>query len=272
MYSFKDITGKDVKDIVDVSINHSNMSSIRDYEKDYKNLFDINYFISDIEYNEVINMKNNYDYRLFVDFNKDDFSNIDVDFYVYKHKLYYFSKEALYESIIKINYNQFKENNIPENKEKTIYVSVSYDYGVYNENKVTLLLDGNLLWFDPSDYEVDSLIAGDELVIKYTGEYIYEESYPGNVDKDKINIISIEVNKSLITEFVIYEHFNNKYIESIIPDYYDFTLLNREGFVITKDGNIEKYKNYKTGTILYGSIPSTRNSIRVDALYDFYPR
>ena len=32
MYSFKDITGKDVKDIVDVSINHSKMSSIRDYE------------------------------------------------------------------------------------------------------------------------------------------------------------------------------------------------------------------------------------------------
>ena len=31
------------------------------------------------------------------------------------------------------------------------------------------------------------------------------------------------------------EHFNNKYIESIIPDYYDFTLLNREGFVITKE-------------------------------------
>ena len=58
---------------------------------------------------------------------------------------------------------------------KTLNTFVMYDYGKHIEGKVTTLLDGNLIWFNPKDYGIDTLVAGDELVIEYTGEFIAQD-------------------------------------------------------------------------------------------------
>lgn len=52
---------------------------------------------------------------------------------------------------------------------KTLNTFVMYDYGMHIEGQVTTLLDGNLIWFNPKDYGIDTLVPGDELIIKYTG-------------------------------------------------------------------------------------------------------
>lgn len=64
-------------------------------------------------------------------------------------------------------------------------VTVMHDYGMYISGKVTTLLNGNLIWFNPLEYGIHELVAGDELIIKYTGEYEVQETSPGRVNADK---------------------------------------------------------------------------------------
>ena len=147
-----------------------------------------------------------------------------------------------------------------------------YDYGMHIEGQVTTLLDGNLIWFNLKDYGIDKLFAGDELVIKYTGEYIYEECYPGNVAADLMNIRSIEVIEADIVEFTVFaipgsDEFDLVPVDSKYSNY----ILSNDGYVISEDGTFKKYDEYPERTILYASLPKSANSIRIDGLYDYNP-
>lgn len=203
-YSFKDITNHEVTDIVRVSISYGPMlSSIDEFSGDYEKVFDVEYVLSDISYNETRNIVGNYKYQLYIDFTSNDLSYSDIEMYVYEYKLYYFSEDILYESLEKVNYEDFYTSVPPIEEVHTANVFVMYDYGNHISDKVTTLLDGNLIWFNPKDYGIDTLVAGDELIIKYTGEFICEESYPGNVAADLMHIVSIEVIEADIVEFVV---------------------------------------------------------------------
>ena len=69
--------------------------------------------------------------------------------------------------------------------------------------KKRFLINGNLIWFNLNDYGIDKLVAGDELVIKYTGEYEVQETYPGSVNSKKIDIKSVELIKAEIADDMI---------------------------------------------------------------------
>ncbi|MCI5745827.1 MAG: hypothetical protein MR270_06070, partial [Erysipelotrichaceae bacterium] len=188
------------------------------------------------------------------------------------YKLYYFGDEVLYESKDKVNYNDFihKDSN---DETQTLNLFVMYDYGMHEEGQVTTLLDGNLIWFNPKDYGIDTLVAGDELVIKYTGEYEVQETYPGSVNVDKMTIQSIEVIEADIVEFTVSAVPGSDELNLVPVDskYNNYKLLN-EGYVVSQDETFKKYDEYPENTILYASLPKTTGSIRVDGLYDYNPR
>lgn len=274
-YSFKDITNHEITDIVNVHINYGPMvSSVDKFSGDYKDTFDIEYILSEISYNEASNIMENYKYRLFIDFTSNDSSYSDIEMFVYEYKIYYFSNDSLYESLKKVNYVDFFTSVPPIEEVHTLNLMVMYDYGMHISGELTTLLDGNFIWFNPKDYGIDTLIAGDELVIEYIGEFICTESYPGSVNADKMHIQSIEVIEADIVEFTVDALPGSGELELFPIDfkkYSDYILFN-DGYVVSQDETFKKYDQYPENTILYASLPKTTGSIRVDGLYDYNPR
>ena len=280
-YTFKDITNHEISDINQVLINNGYMTSSQFlFEGDYEQILDIDYILSDMKYNDVKKIMENYKYWLDVNFIS---NNDNVDFYAYKNKLYYFSNDSLYESKNVINYIDFKNdnkninsNNKSSSKEElqTINTIVMIDYGVHIDGKITTLINGNLIWFNLNDYGIDKLVAGDELVIKYTGEYEVQETYPGSVNSKKIDIKSVELIKAEIAEFklLIKPGTNELELKPVDSKYNNFALLNSEGYVISQDQSFKKYTKYPYDTTIWATLPRTTGSIRVDGLYDYNPR
>ncbi len=271
-YSFNNITNKEINDISQILINENSMqSSELLFDGDYKKILDVDYVLSDMLYNDAEKIKKEYKYWLCLEF-KDN--TPELSFYVFDYKLYYFSEEILYESKDKVNYDDFNIYKNSNDKLQTLNVFVMYDYGIHVNDKVTTLLNGNLIWFDLSNYGIENLIAGDELIIKYTGEYEVQEIYPGGVNSNKMKIQSIEVIKSDIIEFTILSTSNNSELELVPVDvqYDKYILSNSEGYVVSRDRTFKKYNQYTPGTTVYGSLPKTANSIRVDGLYDYNPK
>jgi len=168
-YTFKDITNHEISDINQVLINNGYMTSSQFlFEGDYEQILDIDYILSDMKYNDVKKIMENYKYWLDVNFIS---NNDNVDFYAYKNKLYYFSNDSLYESKNVINYIDFKNdnkninsNNNSSSKEElqTINTIVMIDYGVHIDGKITTLINGNLIWFNLNDYGIDYNICSNQ--------------------------------------------------------------------------------------------------------------
>lgn len=275
-YSFNDITNKEISDVSRVLINNGPMTSAQIlFEGDYEKILDVDYVLSDMPYNDVKKIKEDYRFWLYLKFhsiNNTD-TDIGISFYVYDYKLYYFSNELLYESLNKVNYNDFVTSVPPIDEVHTSNVLVMYDYGMHISGKLTTLLGGNLIWFNPKDYGIDKLVAGDELVIKYTGEYEVLETYPGRVVADKMNIQSIEVIEADIVEFTVSAVPGGNELNLVpVDSKYNNYVLSNQGYVVSQDETFKKYDQYPENTILYASLPKTTGSIRVDGLYDYNPR
>lgn len=274
-YSFKDITNHEITDISQVLINNGPMTSTQfEFEGDYKKILDVDYVLSDMPYNEVRKIFEDYKYWLYLKINsKTSDTEIGISFYVLDQKLYCFREDILFESLEKVNYFDFSTKVPPIEEVHTLNTFVMYDYGMHIEGQVTTLLDGNLIWFNPKEYGIDTLVAGDELVIKYTGEFICEESYPGNVAADLMHIQSIEVIETDIVEFTVSAVPGSDELNLVPVDskYNNYNLSN-EGYVVSQDETFKKYDQYPENTILYASLPKTTGSIRIDGLYDYNPR
>lgn len=274
-YSFKDITNHEITDISQVLINNGPMTSTQfEFEGDYKKILDVDYVLSDMPYNEVRKIFEDYKYWLYLKINsKTSDTEIGISFYVLDQKLYCFREDILFESLEKVNYFDFSAKVPPIEEVHTLNTFVMYDYGMHIEGQVTTLLDGNLIWFNPKEYGIDTLVAGDELVIKYTGEFICEESYPGNVAADLMHIQSIEVIETDIVEFTVSAVPGSDELNLVPVDskYNNYNLSN-EGYVVSQDETFKKYDQYPENTILYASLPKTTGSIRIDGLYDYNPR
>lgn len=274
-YSFKDITNHEITDIVNVHINYGPMvSSVDKFSGDYKDTFDIEYILSEISYNEASNIMENYKYRLFIDFTSNDSSYSDIEMFVYEYKIYYFSNDSLYESLNKVNYDDFFTSVPPIEEVHTLNLMVMYDYGMHINGELITLLNGYFIWFNPEDYDIDTLVAGDELVIEYTGEFIAQDIYPGSVNAEKMHIQSIEVIEADIVEFRVSAVSGGNELELVPVDFkrYSDYILSNDGYVVSQDETFKKYDQYPENTILYASLPKTTGSIRVDGLYDYNPR
>lgn len=280
-YKFKDITNHEISDINQVLINQGYMTSSQFlFEGDYEKILDVDYILSNMKYNDVKNIKENYRYWLDINFSS---NNDTIDFYAYENKLYCFNNDSLYESKVAIDYNDFKtkdnnlnSNNNSSNEElQTINTLVTIDYGVHIANKATVLLGIGSIWFNPKDYGINSLVAGDELIIKYTGELEILEVYPARVNSEKIHIEFIEVIKADIIELEITNYNGEVTLAPKDSKYNNYTLANKimDGYVISNDSTFKKYNGLEEGTIVYGSLlKTTDGSIRIESLYDYYPR
>lgn len=135
---------------------------------------------------------------------------------------------------------------------KTLSVNVTYDYNNYIDGHVTSLLDGNSIWFDLEDYGIDTLVVGDELIIKYTGEYEVMEIYPGVVVKNEMNIQSIKVKENDIVEYLVSRVPKDDKIDLVPKDnqYCNYTLSNYV-YVVSQDYTLKKYDQYLQNTTLY---------------------
>ena len=264
-YLFKDITNHEVTDIARVFISYGpKLSSIDEFSGDYEKVFDVEYVLSDMKYNETREIVDNYKYCVFIDFIPSDNNN---------YKLYYFDNDFLYESIGKVDYSEFYTNKAPIAKVETLNVFVMYDYGNHINNKVTTLLDGNLIWFNPKDYGIDTLVAGDELIIKYTGEFICEESYPGNVAADLMHIVSIEVIEADIVEFVVERPSNYELmLNAVDPDRTSICYIDGGSNVVSQNGDFFYSFDLKTGDVVYGSVKKGSDKFETYYLHDYNPR
>ena len=269
-YTFKDITNQEINDVSRVLINNGPMTSAQfSFEGDYEKILDVDYVFSDMPYNEIRKIYEEYRFWLHLEF---DNTNEGINFYVLNYKLYYFNNETLYESLNKVNYNDFihKDSN---DETQTLNLFVMYDYGMHIEGQVTTLLSGNSIWFNPLDYGINELVAGDELVIKYTGEYEVQEKYPGSVNADLMNIQSIEIIEADIVEFTVSAVPGGNELNLVpVDSKYNNYVLSNQGYVVSQDETFKKYDQYPENTILYASLPKTTGSIRVDGLYDYNPR
>lgn len=270
-YSFNEITNKEIENVSRVLINNGPMTSAQfSFEGDYEKILDVDYMLSDMPYNEIRKIYEEYRFWLHLEF---DNTKEGINFYVLDYKLYYFNNETLYESLNKVDYSDFVTSVPPIEEVHITNVFVMYDYGMHISGELTTLLDGNFVWFDPSDYGIDKLIAGDELVIEYTGQFICEESYPGNVAANLMHIQSIEVIEADIVEFTVSAVPGGNELNLVPVDHkYNNYNLSNDGYVVSLDETFKKYDEYPENTILYASMPKTTGTIRVDGLYDYNPR
>ena len=79
-------------------------------------------------------------------------------------------------------------------RDVTVSFQVTADYGIIEEGKVTKLLMGEPLQFNPSDYDLDNLLIGDIVTIKCHGDWSGFSSS---------NIESITVDHAEIVEFIM---------------------------------------------------------------------
>ena len=274
-YSFKDITNHEIADIVNVHISYGPMvSSVDKFSGNYGDTFDVDYILSDMPYNETRNIMENYKFRLFIDFTLNDLKYSDIEMFVYEYKVYYFSDDSLYESLNKVNYDDFFTSVPPIEEVHTLNLMVMHDYGMHISGELITLLNGYFIWFNPIDYGIDTLVAGDELVIEYTGEFITQDIYPGSVNAEKMHIQSIEVIEADIVEFRVSAVPGGNELELVPVDFkrYSDYILSNDGYVVSQDETFKKYDQYPENAILYASLPKTTGSIRVDGLYDYNPR
>lgn len=78
-----------------------------------------------------------------------------------------------------------------QNSTKNGQFTVNYDYGTIEENKITILIDSCLPFFDFEDYNIKQLYPGDVLYIDYKGNPIIAESYPGRMTGIEISHIEV---------------------------------------------------------------------------------
>lgn len=103
-----------------------------------------------------------------------------------------------------------------------------YDYGLHVENRLTPLLTGSELFFNPLVYKINNMVAGDTYNIYYSGEIYILLTYPSRVDlsiatiHDVIKIPAYILKGSLLSEPGSNDNYNfvsENYSTKVFPDY-----------------------------------------------------
>lgn len=294
-YSFNEITGLEISDIKKVEYTPILQSSVTLYRGDYKKFFDVDYHkYSDEEslkiYNKVVH---NYELIFIIDYAKDYNVNskyiyfyngqlyiVGVDNYLYSSTDSFTVKEILSSRFEDNNNNQTSSPNpdnsqystIPDEEVKTNYLEVHFDYGVHIKDHATLLIDTCEFFFDPIDYNLETIIAGDLIEVSYIGDWYVLTSYPGQIVTSSFNVVEIKQHKASITELVVtLDEYGNKTLGAINELDFTSNMIEAE-YVVNKDGTFVPYKDLEVGTIVYGVNPASYNSFTIKYLYSYNPR
>lgn len=264
IYSFKDITNIEISNIIEINIDYKQSSDKYVFGSDINNVLDISYIVSDLSYNESNKIKTDYEYKLSVYQNKNDFINL----YAYNNNLFYYSSTILYQSLNKIKYEDY---NIKRPLE--IDLIVNCDYGMHIQDRVTILLNSSLVWFNIKDYGIDSLVVGDILTIKYTGSLFVKETYPSTVEANKMNIISVEQHKADIKEYIVsINEKDEKVLVSSNQTSSGSYIIANNIYAILEDDSFTNINDLPIGSIVYVSLQKSFSSIINDGFYLYNPR
>lgn len=264
IYSFEEITDFEINDVIKINIDYKQGSDNYYFGGDINNILDISYIISDLSYNESNKIKSNYDYRLSAYHNKNDY----IYLYAYNNKLFHYSNMYLYESLYKIKYADYNVKQASE-----INLVVNCDYGFHVQDRATILLGSNIIWFNIKDYGIDSLVVGDVLTIEYTGMFCVRETYPSTVESNKMNIISIKQHKADIDEYIVsINEKDEKVLKPSNTTYSQRLMISDDIYAILEDNSIVKINELTVGSKVYISSQKSFSSICNDGYYLYNPR
>lgn len=154
---------------------------------------------------------------------------------------------------------------------------ITPDYGLHIQERVTLLFGTALIPFKLSDFGINNIVAGDQLEITYTGDYLEYETYPSRIDTNKMNVVSMNLYETRIVEYLVKNVPDDAEKKDLVPTkgFYSNAMVSAE-YVINEDGtfvSLESFmKTAEMDTKLYGSNPASFNSFNVTALYSYNPR
>lgn len=178
-------------------------------------------------------------------------------------------------SISACSFSMSKEE-IHEEKKVTSRM-ITPDYGLHIQEHVSLLFGTALIPFKLSDFGIDNIVAGDQLEINYTGDYLEYESYPSRIDTSMMQVTSMKLYEARIVEYLVMIVPGDTEKKDLIPaeEFKEYRMISAE-YVINEDGTFVSFESFmktaETDTKLYGSNPATFNSFNVTALYSYNPR
>lgn len=153
-------------------------------------------------------------------------------------------------------------------KGETSFV-VTCDYGLHRQGKATLLLDGSTVFFNPDEYDIETLVIGDEVVVKYSGEMLLQETYPSTVVFQGGELKSVKVTKAEIIRVkydgVTVKPIGKEELGGEMPEY------------VIKDlgGSFAALEEFEADTTLYATYREScvkGGVIDVEGLYAYLPR
>lgn len=156
----------------------------------------------------------------------------------------------------------------------TIDFVVGYDYGFHVEGVVTPLLEGNSLCFNPEDYNLSPILAGDVITIAYTGgEVRIQETYPGTLvfqGGEIVNVWKKSANQVCVKKTDAGVSVGGVEMTKTPPAY-----------VVLPDGKFTETSLIPTGTELYATyknpheegvdIDFSLEDVAISALYSYAP-
>ncbi len=168
----------------------------------------------------------------------------------------------------------------PQAEEHTWSFTVQYDYGQHVEDRATLLLSGTIPFFDPEEYGVSPLIAGEKVTVSYTGELRILESYPSQAVLDGVTIEKVEkTDRAYITDCHCVD---GKLFDPLGNWFSNLTKEDIPEYVIHEDSTFTPFDELAEGTKLYASyvLPEQENAdvnpdmtrIPPTALYSYHPK
>ena len=111
---------------------------------------------------------------------------------------------------------------------------ITPDYGLHVQEHVTLLFGTALIPFKLSDFGINNIVAGDQLEINYTGDYLEYETYPSSIDTSKMHVTSMKLYETRIAEYEVTVESGAKTLEPT-EEFKGYRMISAE-YVIYEDG------------------------------------
>ncbi len=154
---------------------------------------------------------------------------------------------------------------------------ITPDYGLHVPEHVTLLFGSSVVPFKLSDFGINNIVAGDQLEIYYTGDYLELLTYPSRIDTSMMQVTSMKLYEARIVEYLVKNVPGDPENKDLVPteEFNSYTMVSAE-YVINEDGTFASLESFmktaEVDTKLYGSNPASFNSLNVTALYSYNPR
>lgn len=168
---------------------------------------------------------------------------------------------------------EFKVRSTDDRDVRTKGIVVGANY----INPVEYLLGNCKFPFDIKDFGIDKVVAGDYLIVKYTGEWVEFESNPGEIVDYWITFVGATLYQGTVAEFELVQNPGGGVSLCPVDSSFEpgkFATNN----CINKDGSFQDYSSYPLHTHIYGVMPvsNTLSSDKSDhnnvkAFYSFNP-